>query len=161
MVWRRLLVLIAVLLPLSPLQAQEFRSYAVVQDNATLVIQNRLVRLYGIYVPQQGQFCDQVQRPPRCGTRAAVALDFKIQGFVTCRTMATYDDGSVGAICWTGRSSFDAGDDLGAYLISQGLALAGPDAPYEYRALERVAEAQGVGIWGFQADSFGSRSRFR
>jgi endonuclease YncB( thermonuclease family) len=143
--------------PAQPASADEFRSYANVQDDGTLLVQGKLVRLYGIYIPQQGQFCEQQLRPTRCGTRAAVALEFKIQGFVTCREMGFYDDGSVSAICWTRRGSFDEGEDLGAYLVTQGLALAGPDAPFEYRALERIAEANGVGVWGFQADSFSRR----
>ncbi|HYN39877.1 MAG TPA: hypothetical protein VES39_11565 [Rhodospirillales bacterium] len=137
--------------------AADFRSYAVVQEDASLLIQNKLVRLYGIYIPQKGEFCNVNPRPPFCGTRAAAALDFKIQGFVTCREMGTYSDGSISAVCWTKRSSFNEGEDLGAYLISAGLALAGPDAPFEYRALERVAQTTNQGVWGFQADTFGVR----
>ena len=140
--------------------AAEFRSYAVVQEDASLLIQNKLVRLYGIYIPQKGQFCNVNPRPPFCGTRAAAALDFKIQGFVTCQEMGTYSDGSISAVCWTKRSSFNEGEDLGAYLISQGLALAGPDAPFEYQALERIAENNNIGVWGFQADQFGFGSGF-
>jgi endonuclease YncB( thermonuclease family) len=152
-----LIIAMLAILPVASARAQEFRSYASVQDDGTMLVQGRLVRLYGIYIPQRGQFCDRAIRPTRCGTRAAVALQFKIQGFVTCREMGVYDDGSVSAICWTRRSSFREGEDLGAYLITQGLALAGPDAPFEYRALERIAEANGVGVWGFQADSFRRR----
>jgi endonuclease YncB( thermonuclease family) len=132
----------------------EFRSYAVVQQDASLIIQNRVVRLFGIYIPEDRQFCDQSFNPRYCGNRAAAALNSKIQGFVTCEEMGTYDDGSIGAICWTKRSAFDEGIDLGAYLIRQGLALAGPDAPFEYRALERIAERNGRGVWGFQVDRF-------
>lgn len=139
--------------------AAEFRSYAVVREDASLLIQNKVVRLFGIYVPQQGQFCSFNINPPYCGTRAAAALDFKIQGFVTCREMGVYSDGSISAICWNKRSSFNEGEDLGAYLISNGLALAGPDAPFEYQALERVAQNTNQGVWGFQADSFGLRVR--
>jgi endonuclease YncB( thermonuclease family) len=132
----------------------EFRSYAIVLEDASLVIQNRVVRLFGIYIPQYSQFCNQTFNPRFCGNRAAAALNSKIQGFVTCEEMGTYEDGSIGAICWTKRSSFSEGIDLGAYLISEGLALAGPDAPFEYRALERIAENNGRGVWGFQVDRF-------
>ena len=154
---RLLLFVGAAVLAAAPLRAQEFRSYAVVQDDASLVIQSKVVRLYGIYLPQQGRFCDPSQRPTFCGNRAAVALDFLIQGFVTCRQMGAYDDGSISAICWSKRGNFNEGIDLGAYLIENGLALAGENAPFEYRALERIAEANGRGVWGFQADQF----RFR
>lgn len=158
---RFLALLLAVLTAIIAAPASaEFRSYAVVQYDASLIIQGRRVYLYGIHIPQQGQLCDKNLRPTFCGNRAAVALDFKIQGFVTCREMGTYDDGSVSAVCWTGASNFKRGEDLGAYLISNGLAVAGPDAPYEYRTLERIAEANGLGVWGFQADTFTFR-RFR
>lgn len=129
-----------------------FRSYAVVRDDATLLIQGRVVRLWGIYIPDSSQFCDTAFRPPNCGTRAATALEFKIQGFVTCQEVAKYSDGSIGAVCWNRRSKFRQGEDLGAYLIRQGLALAGPDAPFEYQALEKIAAANGAGVWGFQVD---------
>ena len=132
----------------------DFRSYAVVQDDASLVIQNKVVRLFGVYIPDPRRFCDTQLRPAFCGSRAATALNFKIQGFVTCREMGTYDDGSISAICWTKRSNFSEGTDLGAYLIREGLALAGPDAPFEYQALERIAQTNGLGVWGFQADQF-------
>jgi endonuclease YncB( thermonuclease family) len=132
----------------------EFRSYAIVQQDASLIIQNRVVRLFGIYIPDDRRFCNTVFRPRYCGNRAAAALNSKIQGFVTCEEMGTYEDGSIGAICWTRRSAFSEGIDLGAYLISEGLALAGPDAPFEYRALERIAENNGRGVWGFQVDRF-------
>ena len=77
--------------------AAEFSSYAVLQDDASLVIRNKVVRLFGIYIPDPGQFCDTQLRPVFCGNRAATALNFKIQGFVTCQEMATYDDGSISA----------------------------------------------------------------
>jgi endonuclease YncB( thermonuclease family) len=154
---RLLSVLVVALLLCARPSAAEFSSYAVVQDDASLVIQNKVVRLFGIYIPELGQFCDTQLRPAFCGNRAATALNFKIQGFVTCQEMGTYDDGSISAICWTKRSNFSEGTDLGAYLIRQGLALAGPDAPFEYQALERIAQNNGLGVWGFQADQF----RFR
>ena len=134
--------------------AAEFRSYAVVQDDASLVIQNKVVRLFGVYIPDPRRFCDTKLNPAFCGNRAATALNFKIQGFVTCQEMGTYDDGSISAICWTKRSNFSEATDLGAYLIREGLALAGPDAPFEYQALERIAQTNGLGVWGFQADQF-------
>ena len=151
----RLLTVAAIaLLVLATPSAADMRSYAIVQDDASLVIQNRVVRLFGIYIPDHGQFCDTQLRPAFCGYRAATALNSKIQGFVTCEEMGFYEDGSISAICWTKRSSFSEGTDLGAYLIRQGLALAGPDAPFEYRALERIAENRGIGVWGFQVDQF-------
>jgi endonuclease YncB( thermonuclease family) len=73
-----------------------------------------------VYIPDLGQFCDARLRPVFCGNRAASSLNLGIRGFVTCEEMGIYDDGSISAICWK------RGVDLGAYLIRQGLALAGP-----------------------------------
>ena len=56
---------------------------------------------------------------------------------------------------------FNAVVDLGANLISAGMALAGPNAPFEYQALERIARATHQGIWSFQAGNFASRSNRR
>lgn len=156
----KLLASAAVLLFLCASSARaEFRSYAIVQNDGSLVIQNRVVRLFGVYIPDDRQFCDTTFNPRFCGNRVATALNFKIRGFVTCEEMGTYEDGSISAVCWTRRSNFSEGTDLGAYLIREGLAMAGEDAPFEYRALERIAERNGLGIWGFQADRFQFRFR--
>ncbi|MBK8175507.1 MAG: thermonuclease family protein [Rhodospirillales bacterium] len=157
---KRFVVCLIALLAFTHPAGADFRSYAVVQDDASLLIRNTIVRLYGIYIPDPSLYCGRNLRPSFCGNRAAVALNFKIQGFVTCREMGSYNDGSISAVCWAGRSNFDDGVDLGAYLVREGLALAGPDAPFEYRALERIAQANGLGIWGFQVDSFRPAPRF-
>ena len=45
--------------------------------------------------------------------------------------------------------------DLGAWLLEQGLAVAGPGAPFEYQTLERIAEARKVHFHGFENSGFG------
>ncbi|MFO1120324.1 MAG: hypothetical protein U1E38_09610 [Rhodospirillales bacterium] len=101
----KVLVIAALLLAFIPATAiADFRSYAVVQEDGSLLIQNKLVRLYGIYIPQKGQFCSINPRPLFCGTRAAAALDFKIR-VRHLSGSGTYSDGSISAVCWTGRSS--------------------------------------------------------
>jgi endonuclease YncB( thermonuclease family) len=85
-----------------------------------------------------------------------LALEFKTGSqFVTCREVERLSDGSVSAVCWTWGDE----EDLAAYLIGQGWALARPEAPFEYAALERIAERRGLGVWGFQADEFRFRKR--
>lgn len=139
----------------------DLESYAVVRDDASLLIRRTVVHLYGVYIPDSGQFCRSNILPATCGTRAAVALRQKITKFVRCEPIVEYADGSLGAQCWTNYSRFSDGEDLGAYLISQGFAAAGPDASYEYHLLERMALANGRGIWGFQADSVGTYRSYR
>ena len=60
-------------------------------------------------------------------------------------------DGSIGAVCCRRRPRPRALIDLGAWLPRAGLAVAGP-APFEYQTLERIAEVNRRGVWGFQVD---------
>jgi endonuclease YncB( thermonuclease family) len=146
------LLALAASMPPALAYAQEIRSYALVQPDATLQIRGREVHLRGIYIPETGKTCDTIIRPTRCGTRAAIALERKIQGFVHCVEASRNYDGSVTARCFVNRTSFDEGDDLGAFLIEHGFAVAAEDAPFEYRVLERIARANHRGVWGFQVD---------
>lgn len=126
---------------------------AVVLSDGTLRVSRYRIRLYGIFIPATGQQCRTFLSPIYCGNRAAVALDSRIRGFVFCRVVSRNLDGTVNAFCSIDRTFYSYGEDLGAYLISWGLALAGPYAPFEYISLERIAQSRGLGIWGFPVDS--------
>lgn len=129
------------------------KSYALVRDDASLIMRSRVIRLFGIFIPEAGRVCDDRLLPVRCGTRAARALRSKIQGFIECLPQARFRDGSLSAICYVDASSMrDPAIDLGAWLIQEGLAVAGPGAPFEYHTYERIARAQDRGVWGFQVD---------
>jgi len=141
----------------APSFAYEFSSYAIVNEDGTLRIKGKTVHLYGIYIPQTDRTCKNYQRPPVCGSRASVALEFKINGFVRCEVMATHDDGSVVGWCRVKSSKFDEGEDLSAYLLQQGWAVALPDAPFEYQTLEKIARTRQFGVWGFPVDSIQRR----
>ena len=43
---------------------------------------------------------------------------------------------------------FSEGDDLSAYLLERGWAVALPDASIEYQTLEKIARSRRIGIWG-------------
>ncbi len=126
--------------------AAEIMSYALVQPDATLKVRGRIIRLHGIHIPDTGRTCRTNIRPARCGSRAALALDFKIRRFVRCVEVTRNPDRSIDAVCRV------AGEDLGAWLLTEGWALALPGAPFEYLARERIARAHHRGVWGFQAD---------
>jgi endonuclease YncB( thermonuclease family) len=128
----------------------DFSSYAFVEDDGTLRIDNKTVRLYGIYIPPSDQDCRTFERPVKCAPQAALALDFKIQSFVHCEEKGRERDGTVIGLCRVGRGSFSQGEDLSAYLLEQGWALALPDAPFEYQALEKIARSRGIGVWGIR-----------
>jgi endonuclease YncB( thermonuclease family) len=129
------------------------RSYAIVRDDASLIVRSRVINLFGIFIPQTEQVCESRIRPAQCGTRAARALRLKIQGFIECLPQARYRNGSLSAVCYAdGDSMLDPPVDLGAWLIQQGLAAAGPGAPFEYQVYERIARSNERGFWGFQVD---------
>jgi endonuclease YncB( thermonuclease family) len=151
------LLMLIVGLPGVP-RASVITSYAIVRDDASLRVRGQTFRLFGTYIPDSSRFCRGNFRPVRCGTRASTALETKIQGFVTCDPQAQFRDGSIAAFCYVrGRSMLDPPVDLGAFLIEQGLAVATPNAPFEYGVLEKIARTNGRGVWGFQVDDIRRR----
>lgn len=125
----------------------EISSFAFVQRDGSLRIDGRLVYLYGIYIPPTDDSCTTFLRPVRCNSRAALALEFKISGdFVRCLPRVVNADGSLVASCTSGE------DDLSEWMLKKGWAIARPDAPFSYEALEKIARARGLGIWGIPVE---------
>jgi endonuclease YncB( thermonuclease family) len=127
-------------------QAADISSYAFVQRDGTLRVDGRTIRLYGIHIPPSGDTCRTDVLPIRCSSRAALALEFKIADFVRCTPVERHTDGTL-----TGWCRAD-GVDLSAYLLERGWALALPDAPFEYAALERIARQRSMGVWGIPVE---------
>lgn len=152
--WLALAIICA--LPAS-LFARELHSYAAVNQNGSLKIKGKVVHLYGIYIPSTNRTCRTDSVPPVCGSRAVVALERKIDGFVRCEILRQNEDRSVVGLCRVNSSSFEAGEDLGAYLLQQGWAVALPDAPFEYQTLEKIARSRGFGVWGTPVDNIQRR----
>lgn len=133
--------------------AADIVSYAIVQDDGSLRVQGKTIRLFGVYMPPTARGCRSDFRPLLCGNRSVRALKTKIRGFVRCDPQTELPDGSLGAVCYVdGNSITEPPVDLGAWLIEQGLAVAGPGAPFEYQTLERIAHVNRRGVWGFQVD---------
>jgi endonuclease YncB( thermonuclease family) len=143
---------LSLLSPLS-LSAKELVGLAIVRSDGSLLIKERVVRLDGIYLPPTNRQCRDWIRPVRCDSRSVLALDFKVEGFIHCFPQSENQDGSLNAICYVNRTSFDPGEDLAAYLLERGWALALPGAPFEYHALEKIALSHQVGVWGYPVDS--------
>ena len=133
--------------------AREISSYAFINEDGSLRIKRKTIHLYGIHIPGSGKQCNTSLIPPVCGSRAAIALEFKIQGFVRCEIIEENADGSLVGWCRVNASKLSEGEDLSAYLLERGWAVALPDAPIEYQVLEKIAYRRGIGIWGFQIDS--------
>lgn len=130
----------------------EVSSYAFVQEDGSLKISGQIFRLYGVYIPPTGQACYDFTRPVQCGSRAALALDFKIGAeFVRCQSRARNEDGTQTGYC-TAR-----GEDLSAFMLQRGWAVALPNAPFEYTAMEKIAHSKGLGVWGIPVEGIRRR----
>ena len=134
------------------LEARELSSSARVNEDGSLRIEGKTVHLFGIHIPDSGRTCAVNRRPTRCGSRAYLALDFKIDGFVRCDVLDRNPDRSVIGWCRVNVSRHDEGEDLSAYLLERGWAVALPDAPFEYHTLEKIARNRGFGVWGMPVD---------
>ncbi len=143
---------LAVTLVLGPINLSaraDVGSRAKIQSDGTLLINGKTVRLFGIYIPTIERTCRTNLLPTKCAPRAVLQLDFKVHGFVYCEEVQKHADRSVSAICRTGRDR----EDLGAWMLTHGWAVALPGAPIEYVTLEGFARANGRGFWGFQVDT--------
>lgn len=152
-------LMILVSITTAPAHGREISSYAFVNEDGTLGIKGKTIHLYGIHIPDTGRHCRTNIRPVICGSRAVLALEFKIQGFVRCEIKGRNDDGSLVGRCRVNASTFDNGTDLSAYLLERGWAVATPNAPIDYQTLEKIAYRRGVGVWGFSADNIITRPR--
>jgi endonuclease YncB( thermonuclease family) len=119
-------------------------SYAIVQPDASLKIEGRIHHLIGIYIPNLNNGCTLLRLISCEMQQAAQALRNRISGFVRCQARWRNGDDSFSSFC-----SYDY-EDLGAYLVKNGFAAAGPDGPVEYRFFEEHARRLGIGIWGPQ-----------
>jgi endonuclease YncB( thermonuclease family) len=132
--------------------ARELFSYASINQDGSLQIEGKTVHLYGIHLPDTGRTCRSNRNPAVCGSRAVIALDHKIDGFVRCEILGANRDGSLVGWCRVEALYFDEGEDLSAYLLEQGWAVALPDAPFEYHTLEKISRVRGFGLWGMPVD---------
>jgi hypothetical protein len=90
--------LAALLIGAAAAPAAEIRSYAIVQDDGSLRVQGKTIRLFGVYLPDSAFGCRSDFRPPLCGDRAVRALKTMIQGFVRCFPQARFEDRSLSAV---------------------------------------------------------------
>ena len=134
-----------------PAAAAAVTGYALVQQDGSLRIAGRTVRLFGIYIPPTNRQCRTFIRPVKCAPRAVLELDFQLRGFARCERVRRNADASIDAVCRI------KGTDLAAWMLQHGWAVALPEAPFEYVTLERIARAQERGIWGFQVDAITTR----
>jgi len=116
---------------------------ASVVDGDTLDIQGRRVRLHGIDAPESAQLCqDGAGKDWRCGQQAALALSDRIaRRPVTCEAKDQDRYGRIVGACQV------AGENLNAWMVSQGWAMAYRQYSSDYVSAEATAKAASAGIW--------------
>ena len=115
---------------------------ASVIDGDTIEIHGQRIRLFGIDAPESAQLCLAENKRWRCGQQAALALDDKIAGRpVACTEKDRDRYGRIVAVCRL------AGEDLNAWLVTEGWALAYRRYSKDYVDEEETASAARKGIW--------------
>ena len=112
-------------------------------DGDTLEMHGNRIRLFAMDAPEGRQTCTAADgKAWRCGTAAARALDAMTAGkTVTCSQRDTDRYGRIVAVCKV------SGKDLGAELVSQGLAVAYRAYGRDYIEAENIARKAGIGMW--------------
>ncbi len=123
--------------------AAEITGRPYVTDGDTLRFGKQAVRIAGIDAPERKELCDEdTTRARPCGQIAAKALRDKIGNQVVTCTGSTIDRYSRRvATCYA------AGEDLGAFMVRSGQALAYRRYSEAYVAEEDEARKAGRGIW--------------
>ena len=124
-------------------QAAAIAGRASVMDGDTLEMHGRRLRLHGIDAPESAQSCYLPDgKAWRCGHTAALRLqDFIGHQTVTCERKGQDRYRRSVAVCFAG------GEDLGAWLVERGWALAYARYSTAYVEQQRRAEAVRAGIW--------------
>lgn len=135
-----LLALVVAIMP-SVLHADVAGSASVI-DGDTIEIHGQRIRLHGIDAPEGDQLCQVEAKSWRCGQQASLALDAKIaQRPVSCKQKDLDRYHRIVAVCFAGS------EDLNAWMVAEGWALAYRQYSTDYVGQERAASAAHKGIW--------------
>jgi endonuclease YncB( thermonuclease family) len=131
------------ILPVTPIaSAADLVGQASVIDGDTIEIHGQRIRLFGIDAPEHDQLCEAGGAQYRCGQQASLALADRIgKQTVDCVPHDVDQYGRVVAVCSA------RGEDLNAWMVSQGWALAYRHYSTAYVPDEDVAHMAGAGIW--------------
>ncbi len=111
-------------------------------DGDTLEVQGQRIRLHGIDAPESRQLCRLDGKPWQCGKDATNALAEKIASqLVTCEDLGRDRYERIIGRCTV------AGEDIEAWMVSEGLALAYRRYSLDYVDEEADAQAARRGIW--------------
>jgi endonuclease YncB( thermonuclease family) len=122
--------------------AEAIVGHATVIDGDTLDIHGTQIRLYGVDAPEYDQMCILRGKNIPCGQNAAHALSDKIgSALVTCEPKDRDKNNRVLAVCHSG------GDDLNAWMVAHGWAMAYRQYTADYAEEEDSASQANLGIW--------------
>src|SRR6266404_783627 len=122
--------------------AADIIGQASVIDGDTIEIHGQRIRLFGIDAPEHDQLCEEAGAQYRCGQQASLALADQIgRQTVDCAPRDVDQYGRVVAVCSA------AGEDLNAWMVRQGWALAYRHYSTAYVPDEDAAHLAGDGIW--------------
>jgi len=127
----------------STAEAEELIGRATVVDGDTLGIRDQKIRLHGIDAPESSQRCTHPNgKEWRCGQKAANALSDKI-GHRNVRCVGDKRDrwGRLIAVCFLGS------EDLNAWLVRRGWAVAYRRYSKDYVSQEDRARKAKAGVW--------------
>jgi endonuclease YncB( thermonuclease family) len=115
---------------------------SVVIDGDTLEIRGQRIRLFGIDAPEIERTCAYDGVEAQCGQRALIFLSLRVaKSAVRCDSRAKHDDGTVVAKCYLD------GEDLAAWLVLRGYAIADPRISQDYVDEEEIAKANHRELW--------------
>ncbi len=129
----------------SPALSETLAGRPSVIDGDTLAVHGTRVRLHGIDAPESRQTCLRGGKPERCGQQSALALADRIgRRTVICEGHSKDRYGRLLAVCKAGK------EDLNAWLVEAGWAVAYRKYSLDYVAQEDAARKAGRGLWGTQ-----------
>ena len=122
-----LLPIVAMLM--APPALSQIVGTARVTDGDTIIIQSHRIRLHGIDAPESQQTCRSGTTIWHCGRSSTNALNERLSGYpVSCHARAQDRYGRTIAVCTV------SGEDINAWLVSQGWALAYRKYSLDYTA---------------------------
>jgi endonuclease YncB( thermonuclease family) len=136
------LIVITLLTQISRTAVADITGPAKVIDGDTIKIRGAKIRLHGIDAPESAQVCKAKEKTYRCGTSATLALARRIVGkSVSCDERDRDRYGRIVAVCHAD------GENLNAWLVSEGLALAYRRYSTDYIDQEQAAREAMRGLW--------------
>ena len=141
--WYALAIVASALGSLHAAADEPLRGRATVIDGDTLLIRGKVIGLRGIIAPRPTQTCQGARgRKYTCGQAATEALVVRIGSASLVCTVG--EDDAYGRALSTCKRD---GEDLGAWLVSEGYAMADSTASNQYAPDQKQAWAKRRGLW--------------